>query len=115
MNQIGKIICDAQIFPNGINIGFCKKISNDSCILKVFERGVGLTLACGSGACASSFLGVQNQIFESNLINVYFLENEISDDLDKNNLIQVEINDLKTILMIGTSEYVFSGKIREDF
>ena len=41
------------IFPERGNIGFAQVLAPDTLRLRVFERGVGLTLACGSGACAA--------------------------------------------------------------
>ena len=41
------------MFPNGANIGFATLEAPDRIRLRVFERGAGLTLACGSGACAA--------------------------------------------------------------
>jgi diaminopimelate epimerase len=41
------------IFPQRANIGFAQVIDPDTIRLKVWERGAGLTLACGSGACAT--------------------------------------------------------------
>lgn len=40
-------------FPESVNVGFAEIISRDHIRLRVFERGVGETLACGSGACAA--------------------------------------------------------------
>ncbi|MEO8670355.1 MAG: diaminopimelate epimerase [Tahibacter sp.] len=44
--------CDAQ-FPLRANIGFVQPVSRNRILLRVWERGVGETLACGSGACAA--------------------------------------------------------------
>lgn len=43
-------------FPQGVNVGFVQKISSDYLRLRVFERGVGETPACGSGACAAAVI-----------------------------------------------------------
>jgi diaminopimelate epimerase len=40
-------------FPDGVNVGFAQVHGKDRIALRVFERGVGETLACGSGACAA--------------------------------------------------------------
>ena len=42
-----------QAFPQGANVGFAQRLSDTSLRLRVWERGAGLTLACGSGACAA--------------------------------------------------------------
>ena len=41
------------LFPHGANIGFAQVLAQDRIRLRVWERGAGLTLACGSGACAA--------------------------------------------------------------
>ena len=40
-------------FPDGVNVGFAQVLAPDRIRLRVFERGAGETLACGSGACAA--------------------------------------------------------------
>ena len=58
MKDIYGFFLEHKIFENGINIEFCKIISDQSIIMTVFERGVGETLACGSGACAAVVSGI---------------------------------------------------------
>ena len=41
-------------FPESVNVGFVERMSRDRIRLRVFERGAGETLACGSGACAAA-------------------------------------------------------------
>ncbi|MGO9673737.1 MAG: diaminopimelate epimerase [Methylocella sp.] len=50
---IGPALEHDPIFPERANISLARVVSNDHIELKVWERGVGLTLACGSGACAA--------------------------------------------------------------
>ena len=49
---LGKTLQNHSAFPDGINVNFAR-VDHDAIYLKVFERGTGFTLACGSGACAS--------------------------------------------------------------
>ena len=44
-------------FPEGVNVGFKQVINPQTIRLRVYERGVGETLACGSGACAAVAVG----------------------------------------------------------
>ncbi|MCA3413262.1 MAG: diaminopimelate epimerase [Roseomonas sp.] len=53
INEIGPRLEHDPIFPDRANIGFVQVISPDHLRLVVWERGAGLTLACGSGACAA--------------------------------------------------------------
>ncbi len=46
-------------FPRGVNVGFMQIVNRSQIRLRVFERGVGETLACGSGACAAVVAGIR--------------------------------------------------------
>ena len=54
VDRIGGALTEHNLFPEGANIGFMQKMSHDEVKLRVFERGVGETQACGTGACASA-------------------------------------------------------------
>jgi diaminopimelate epimerase len=54
-----------MMFPERANIGFMQILDRSSFRLRVFERGVGETRACGSGACAAMVAGVQLGLLES--------------------------------------------------
>ncbi len=49
----GSLVEHHPLFPEGVNVGFAKVIARDHIRLRVWERGAGLTLACGTGACAA--------------------------------------------------------------
>ena len=49
----GQFLQQQSIFSDSCNVGFAQVVSEDAIRLRVFERGVGETLACGSGACAA--------------------------------------------------------------
>ncbi len=53
VESIGPALERARIFPERANIGFARIDAPDQIRLRVWERGAGLTLACGSGACAA--------------------------------------------------------------
>ena len=54
-------------FPQGVNAGFLEVVSRRQGRLRVYERGTGETLACGSGACAAAVAGVTRGLFDSPL------------------------------------------------
>ena len=51
--QIGPLVEWHPLFPEGTNVGFAKIIDRETIRLRVWERGAGLTKACGTGACAA--------------------------------------------------------------
>ena len=54
-------------FPNKANIGFMQIIDRNTIKLRVFERGVGETKACGTGACAAVVVGQQQGLLDTNV------------------------------------------------
>ena len=49
----GSLIEHHPLFPEGVNVGFAHVLADDHIRLRVWERGAGLTKACGTGACAA--------------------------------------------------------------
>jgi len=53
VREVGPLIEHHPLFPEGVNVGFAQVVARDRIRLKVWERGAGLTKACGTGACAA--------------------------------------------------------------
>jgi diaminopimelate epimerase len=53
VETIGPALGQHPDFPQGVNVGFLQIVARNECRLRVFERGSGETLACGTGACAA--------------------------------------------------------------
>ena len=53
VEQVGPLIEHHLLFPEGVNVGFAEVQGRDCIRLRVWERGAGLTKACGTGACAA--------------------------------------------------------------
>jgi diaminopimelate epimerase len=53
VREAGSLIEHHPLFPEGVNVGFAQAKGRDRIRLKVWERGAGLTRACGTGACAA--------------------------------------------------------------
>lgn len=53
VREVGPMIEHHRLFPEGVNVGFAQVKARDHIRLRVWERGAGLTKACGTGACAA--------------------------------------------------------------
>lgn len=60
VKEIGSKLSSHRIFPEGVNVEFVSKSDSNNLIMRVWERGSGETLACGSGACASVVAAAEN-------------------------------------------------------
>ncbi len=59
VERIGPLLQQHASFPESVNVGFVQVLDSGHIRLRVFERGVGETLACGSGACAAAVVLMQ--------------------------------------------------------
>jgi diaminopimelate epimerase len=62
---LGALIEEHPRFPNHVNAGFMQVIDAHNLRLRVYERGVGETLSCGTGACAAAVSGIRLNLLES--------------------------------------------------
>ena len=62
--EIGPQLETDPLFPERANIGVAQRITDDRLRLRVWERGVGLTQACGTGACAAAVAGARRGLTE---------------------------------------------------
>ncbi|GGC81435.1 diaminopimelate epimerase [Thalassobacillus devorans] len=60
VHELGPIITDDQRFPEGVNVEFVEVVSEQEVHFRVWERGSGITQACGTGACAAGVAAVLN-------------------------------------------------------
>ena len=65
VERIGTLLQEHSSFPESVNVGFMEIINRTEVRLRVFERGVGETMACGSGACAAVVAGINNDLLDS--------------------------------------------------
>ncbi|RBC21987.1 diaminopimelate epimerase, partial [Xanthomonas oryzae] len=59
VERVGTLLQQNAAFPDSVNVGFVQVVDPTHVRLRVFERGVGETLACGSGACAAAVVLMQ--------------------------------------------------------
>ena len=88
------------IFPERANIGVAQIISRDKIRLRVWERGAGLTLACGTGACAALVAAHRRQLCSRN----------VEVQLDGGTL-KIRWQDDDHVIMTGTASTAFTGEI----
>ena len=89
-------------FPGGVNAEFVQVLSPEKLRMRVWERGCGITLACGTGACASVFAAVQQGICPAG--------RPVEVILDGGSLF-VTVNADGTVSMEGPAVTVFEGKV----
>lgn len=65
VEMTGPLIEHHVRFPNRVNAGFMQVLDRQHVKLRVFERGVGETLACGTGACAAAVAGIRRGVLDS--------------------------------------------------
>lgn len=65
VEKLGPRLESHPLFPERVNVGFLEVVDAHWGKLRVFERGAGETLACGSGACAAAVTGIERGVFES--------------------------------------------------
>jgi diaminopimelate epimerase len=101
VEQIGLNIERHVRFPNRANVGFMQVIDPGHIALRVFERGVGETLACGTGACAAVAVGRQRG----------WLEQEVRVDLPGGTAMVAWPGAGQSIWLTGPATTVFKGSI----
>ncbi|MBT3671739.1 MAG: diaminopimelate epimerase [Porticoccaceae bacterium] len=65
VNVIGQELQSHDKFPKQVNVGFAQIINRQHLKLRVYERGVGETRACGTGACAAAVAAIQQGLMDS--------------------------------------------------
>ena len=104
IEKIGPMIENAENFPNRTNVEFIDIINSKQINMRVWERGVGETLACGTGACASVVASVLNGYTEREVI-VNLLGGKLEISYDKNN---------NHVYLKGPARTVYEGEIDLD-
>lgn len=64
VDELGPVLESHPFFPERANIGFMQIIDRRHIQLRVYERGAGETLACGSGACAAVVVGIEQNLLD---------------------------------------------------
>ena len=101
VKSTGNILQKHGIFPEGVNVGFVQILDRKNIRLRVYERGAGETLACGSGACAAVAVACQQG----------YLEDVVDVELRGGHLIIRWGGNGEPVYMSGSVETVYEGEI----
>ncbi len=104
VETLGPAIESHSRFPRRVNVGFMQVLTPTHIRLRVYERGAGETLACGTGACAAVVSGRLRG----------WLEEAVDVDLPGGRLVIHWAGDGEHVWMTGPAETVFEGEIRLD-
>jgi diaminopimelate epimerase len=98
ISKIGPQLEIHKIFPEKCNITIAQIINKNLIKVKVWERGAGLTKACGTAACATAFAGTLNK-FTDNNTDIEFASGKLSILIDEKNSIHMKgpVSDIREI------------------
>lgn len=102
--RVGPKVENDPLFRDKTNVEFAKVISDELIEVRVWERGAGETLACGSGACAVGVLAIKKNLIQDNKVTIRF----------KGGDLEIEWNGAD-VIMTGGYEKEFEGMLDESF
>ena len=102
--SIGPALETDPLFPERVNVGFADILSRTHIRLRVWERGAGLTLACGSGACAAVVNAARRGLVERTC--------RVTMECGS---LTITWQDDDSVLMTGPAQTVFTGTLDEDW
>lgn len=102
VEEFGPLIESHPAFPNRVNAGFMQVLDPAHINLRVYERGAGETLACGTGACAAVVVGRQQGLLDA-MVSVSLPGGQL----------QIEwAGEGEPVIMTGPATRVFEGEIQ---
>jgi len=101
IEKIGKGVESHALFPQRTNTEFIKKISGNEIRMRVWERGAGETLACGTGACAAAVVCIDSKL-TANIVKVQLAGGSL----------EIEWDGIDgSVFMTGPATHVFDGVV----
>jgi diaminopimelate epimerase len=101
ISKYGKVLEVASVFPKKTNVEFINVIDDKTLKMRVWERGSGETLACGTGACASAVAAILNN-FTKRKVTIKLLGGDLEIEWSESD---------NHVYMTGPAETVFEGTI----
>jgi diaminopimelate epimerase len=102
VERLGPLLEVHEDFPQRVNVSFMQLVSEHEIRLRVFERGVGETLACGTGACAAAVYGISRG----------WLQDPVTVELPGGKLSISWAGSDQSVVMTGPTAVVFEGSIK---
>lgn len=99
--ELAPAIQNDAMFPQQANVGIAQIADEAHILLRVYERGAGLTTACGSGACAAAFAANARGLLCADVVNVSMPAGEVA----------IELSADSRATMTGPVAYCFSGNL----
>jgi diaminopimelate epimerase len=100
VEEIATQIQQSELLPNQANVGFMQVLNANEINLRVYERGAGETLACGSGACAAVISGVRAGLLDSTVV----AHLRGGDAL-------IEYTENEHVFLSGPAQFVYEGQV----
>lgn len=104
LTSLGPKLERHSAFPDGVNVEFVQALDRHTLRMRVWERGSGVTMACGTGACAAAAAAVK--------LGVCPLDDEISVALDGGSL-KISVTPDYAVTMTGPAEMIYEGETVE--
>lgn len=101
VERISRLLQNHNCFPNSVNVGFMQIVNSTQVKLRVYERAIGETLACGSGSCAAVVAGRLQGLLDGT-VEVQLLGGNLSIHWEGDN---------NPVMMTGPTSTVFKGRI----
>ena len=103
LNKYGKIAeGNTALFPDRVNAEFARIIDRNTIEMRVYERGAGETLACGTGTCATVVAAILNG-YVDNEVTVHLLGGDLK--------IEWSGKEDDSVIMTGPAAYAFTGEV----
>jgi diaminopimelate epimerase len=103
LEDIGPVIEQDPIFPSRVNVNIAQVTGTNSLKLRVWERGAGLTLACGTGACATAVAAIRARKVQSP-VDVHL----------PGGILQIAWQANEAIIMRGDAKVAYRGTVNLD-
>ena len=101
LTALGPKIEHHEAFPGGVNVEFVQVVGENELRMRVWERGSGVTMACGTGACASTMAAVAKGFCEYGATVAVHLDG---------GTLKIQIAGDNTVTMTGPAEIVYEGE-----